>query len=206
MTKTKLQDNSMARGQDRGTIEDDDDAGATEHYDGILPMSPSIARDSEYEFRHGSGTPNFCGKEASSETNEDNLWSHYTDVSMERPHVSGVDMHSHPWTDIPTVSSRKDALSLVPKNMFGRSIAAVLHSPDLLEPDFESLPSHLLYSSAQSGCSSIAVTDHQSGPYPSSPLDVGIEEVRRHFGDGLHLAGNLQTTAEPVTSAPFSVP
>ena len=36
-------------------------------------------------------------------------------------------------------------------------------------------------------------------------MDVGIEEVRRHFGNGLHLAGNLRSTVEPVTSAPSSV-
>ena len=64
MTTIKLQDNSSLN-------EDDDDVRASEHYDGILPtMSPSIASDSEYEFHHGSDTPNACDKEASSETNE----------------------------------------------------------------------------------------------------------------------------------------
>lgn len=84
--------------------------------------------------------------------------------------------------------------------------AAVLHSPDLLEPCFESLPSPPTYPHTQSGPSPIIATDHsQSGHHPSSSLDVGIEEVRRHFGDGLHLAGNLQITTEPITSAQFSV-
>ena len=59
MTKIKLQDKSN----------EDDDAGASEHYGGILPMSPSSASDSECDF-HGSGTPNPCGKEVSSEINE----------------------------------------------------------------------------------------------------------------------------------------
>lgn len=64
MTKIRLQDNST---------EEDDDAGASEHYDGILPMSSSTASDSDYDFHAGSlspVTPNLYGKEVSSEAKE----------------------------------------------------------------------------------------------------------------------------------------
>lgn len=197
MTKIRLQDNST---------EEDDDAGASEHYDGILPMSSSTASDSDYDFHAGSlspVTPNLYGKEVSSEAKENNLWSHYAGVSTERQTIPGVGILGHPWTDILTVS-RKTTTSLVPKNMFGRSVEQVVHSPDLPASCFESLASPSTYSSTQSGHSTTIITDH-SCSHLSPSLDVGIE-VRRHLGDELHLAGNHQNTIQSITSAPSLAP
>jgi hypothetical protein len=64
MTKIRLQDNST---------EEDDDAGALEHYSGILPVSDSIASDPDYDFIPVSlrGTiSDLYGKGASSEAKE----------------------------------------------------------------------------------------------------------------------------------------
>jgi hypothetical protein len=63
MTKIRLQDNST----------EDDDVGASEHYDEILPMSSSIASASDFDFHTGllrPITPIPYAKEASSEAKE----------------------------------------------------------------------------------------------------------------------------------------
>jgi hypothetical protein len=77
----------------------------------------------------------------------------------------------------------------------------VLDSPVL--PKFEPEPLLVRYRSNRLGPSTVILADRTQITHFHSPsLDAGIEEVRRNFGDGLRLAGTLQST---TASAPFSV-
>jgi hypothetical protein len=126
MTKITLQDNST---------EEDDDAGASEHYSGFLPVSDAIASDSDSDYPVSlHRTISDPSSEAKPYANipwllmtinwsggfcRDNLWSHYTSVSTERSGMHGFD---HPWTSIPM--GPQEQTPLVPKNMFGRTLVS----------------------------------------------------------------------------------
>ena len=82
----------------------------------------------------------------------------------------------------------------------------MLRSPDIPPPPPDPLPLPAPYPSIHSSnLPAIVASRSQGGHSSCSSLDVGIEEVRRNLGAGLHLAGNMRCITDPIAPTPFSL-